>query len=74
MQIQWKWEYEQEKAWSDLKRLISSKPVLQYHDVKKPLKISRDASKNGLGCVLLTCDTSDEQNWLPVAYASSQEL
>ena len=38
-------------------------PVLQYYDINKPVTLSVDASKSGLGAVHL-------QNGLPVAYAS----
>jgi hypothetical protein len=68
--IQWKWEHEQEKSWIDLKTMISSQPVLQYYDVTKPVKISTDASQKRLGSVLLQSDSLDDENWLPVAYAS----
>ena len=41
--------------------------MLRFYDPKKPIKLSADASKNGLGAVLL----QQYQNaWAPVAYAS----
>ncbi|CAH2208589.1 jg79 [Pararge aegeria aegeria] len=42
---------------------LHSRPVLQYYDVNKPIVISVDASKSGLGACLM-------QNNLPVCYAS----
>ncbi|KAL9951197.1 hypothetical protein ACROYT_G043817 [Oculina patagonica] len=51
----------------DVERLLgmvlTSKPVLSYYDVNKPVKLSVDASQSGLGAVLL----QDNQ---PVACAS----
>jgi hypothetical protein len=43
--------------------MLSSEPVLQYYDCKLPLILSVDASKDGLGAVLL-------QNNLSIIYAS----
>lgn len=57
------WEEQQEKALGEIKKVLTSKPVLRYCDVNKPVKLSVDASQSGLGAVLL----QDNQ---PVAYAS----
>ncbi|PIK58309.1 hypothetical protein BSL78_04815 [Apostichopus japonicus] len=59
----WHWEEEQEKCFNSLKQLITKTPVLQYFDTNKPVTVSVDASKGGVGAVLL-------QNEKPVAYAS----
>ena len=61
--VVWHCGYTQEASFKKLKELVSSTPVLQYFDVKKPVKFSVDASSKGLGAVLL----QDEK---PVAYAS----
>ena len=61
--VQWHWEEQQEKALDEIKKVLTSKPVLCYYDVNKPVKLSVDASQSGLGAVLL----QDNQ---PVAYAS----
>ena len=45
------------------KNLITSAPVLAFYDVSKPVKLSVDASQEGLGAVLI-------QSERPVAYAS----
>ena len=62
-EVQWHWEEQQEKALNEIKKVLTSKPVLSYYDVNKPVKLSVDASQSGLGAVLL----QDNQ---PVAYAS----
>ena len=61
--VAWHWTETQQESFNTLKRLITQAPVLRYFDVHKPVKISVDASSQGLGAVLL----QDEQ---PVAYAS----
>lgn len=61
--IEWHWNTEHEKAFNDLKKCLLSVPVLQYYSLTKPIVISVDACKNGLGACLL-------QDNLPVCYAS----
>ncbi|XP_048255270.1 uncharacterized protein K02A2.6-like [Haliotis rufescens] len=63
----WSWSHEQDKSWEELRNLISQRPVLQFYDTKKPIKVSTDASKHGLGAILLQ---QHEDAWMPVAYAS----
>ncbi|CAB3980369.1 dynein heavy chain axonemal [Paramuricea clavata] len=65
--VLWMWNNKQEKAWKELKELVSSEPVLKFYDPNKPIKISTDASRSGLGAVL---QQLHGENWLPVAYAS----
>lgn len=55
-----KWEFEQQKSFDMLKKVLSKKPVLQFFDVKKPILITVDSSQNGLGVAIL-------QDNLPVA-------
>ena len=62
--VEFRWEQEQQLAFKELKRIITSNPVLQYYNPALPIVIQCDASsKVGLGCCLL-------QNNLPVSYAS----
>ena len=61
--ILWHWRPEQDNAYRELKRLITEAPVLQYFDANKQITLSSDASKDGVGAVLLQDDK-------PVAYAS----
>lgn len=57
------WQENQECAFNRLKQLISEKPQLNYFDPEQQVTISVDASKNGLGAVLM-------QNQKPCAYVS----
>ena len=43
-EVQWHWEEPQEKALNEINNVLSSKPVLRYYDVDKPVKLSVDAS------------------------------
>lgn len=52
--IEFKWTSKHEKEWIDLKASLTTEPVLTFFDSAKTLKISTDASKDGLGAVLVT--------------------
>ncbi|XP_045034359.1 uncharacterized protein LOC123475560 [Daphnia magna] len=60
----WIWEQPQQIALSQLKRALSSLPVLRLFDHSLPLVVSVDASSIGIGAVLL----QDNQ---PIAYSST---
>jgi len=57
------WESSQQAAFEAIKKEITSTPVLAYFDQSKASTIQSDASKKGLGAVLL-------QDGKPVIYAS----
>lgn len=57
------WDAVHDRAFKQIKELITNHPVLTYFDPKKELTLQVDASKSGLGAVLLQHDK-------PVAYAS----
>jgi len=57
------WSHEQQTAFDNLKSVLMQRPILQFFDPKKPIVISVDSSKDGIGAVLL-------QNSHPIAYAS----
>ena len=57
------WSHTQQSAFNKIKSILSKSPVLTYYDVTKPVVVSCDASKSGLGAVLMQEDK-------PVAYAS----
>ncbi|XP_053326251.1 uncharacterized protein K02A2.6-like [Spea bombifrons] len=63
----WNWNHEQETAWQHLKEVLTHEPVLKFYDPAKAIKISSDASQNGIGAVLLQ---DHDSTWQPVAYAS----
>lgn len=60
---EWQWTANHDKAFESLKESLMSSPTLRFFDVKKGATIECDASKDGLGAVLL-------QDGQPVAYAS----
>ena len=61
--VEWQWKAEHQQAFNTMKTMLTEAPVLRYYDVKLPVTLSVDASKSGLGAVLL-------QELKPVAYAS----
>ena len=56
--VEFQWE-----AFQKINEILTEAPVLAYYDVKKPVTVTCDASKSGLGVTLL-------QDAKPVAYAS----
>ena len=63
----WEWTDEHSKQFPDLQLLVTDSPVLKYFNQNLPTKVSIDASKAGLGAVLLQLHHHD---WHPIAYAS----
>ena len=59
----WSWGTEQREAFEEIKRIMTTTPVLKYYDVTEPVTLSVDASSKGLGAGML-------QNGQPVAYAT----
>ena len=59
----WTWESEEQTAFEKTKTILTTLPVLTYFDKDKEHIIQTDASKTGLGAVLL-------QEGQPVVYAS----
>jgi hypothetical protein len=57
------WIEECEAAFRNLRELLTTTPVLAQPDIEKPFEVFCDASKNGLGCVLI-------QDGKVIAYAS----
>ena len=62
---EYEWSYEQDQAFQEIKAILTKDggPVLRLFDVRKPVRISYDASPTGLGAVLL-------KGVFQVAYAS----
>lgn len=65
--IQWTWGDAQESAFIQLKKKLSSPPVLAHYNPDRPTKVSADASSYGLGAVLLQ---QQDGEWRPIFYAS----
>ena len=61
--VEWAWESEQQNAFEAIKQVITTLPVLTYFDKTKKHMVQCDASKKGLGAVLL-------QESKPVMYVS----
>ena len=61
------WKQEEQNCFEELKKVLTSRPVLKFYDPDRDIRISSDASKSGLGAVLLQ---KHDDKWLPVAYAS----
>ena len=72
------WTTEHDKAFQNLKDMVSEDCLIQFYNPHKPLFIECDASKQGIGCVMLqpddniAADMNDSipSNLQPVAYAS----
>jgi glutaredoxin-related protein len=47
------WSEACEKSFQELKRRLTTAPVLTLPDIKKDFVVYRDASRQGLGCVLM---------------------
>ena len=60
---EWHWSDKEQKSLDAIKKVLTSNPVLQYYDVKKPVVLTVDSSSHGLGAALI-------QNDSVVAYAS----
>ena len=61
--VTFEWGSPQDRAFQKIKEILSAAPVLAFYDVTKPVVITCDASKSGLGAALL-------QKNKPIAYAS----
>jgi hypothetical protein len=59
------WTPRHEASFQELKKILTTTPVLTMPDMEKPFSIYCDASGQGLGCVLM-------QDGHVVAYASRQ--
>ena len=65
--LTFKWEENQQVAFEDLKKALSSPPVLEYPDFSKKFILTTDASDYALGTVLSQGKLGEEH---PLAYMS----
>lgn len=63
LDTEWKWLDAHQREFEDLKEILCKGTSLRIFDPKLPLIMQTDASKDGLGCVLM-------QNDQPIAFAS----
>lgn len=61
-----KWTEACQSSFEEIKRILCSKPILQYPDFEKEFHLFTDASNTALGAVLT--QLSDDNTPLPVAY------
>ena len=61
--VEFTWDEQQNAAMENVKKLISSQPVLSFFDPKKEIILEVDASKSGLGATV-------KQEGKPIAFAS----
>ena len=61
------WTNKQQEAFDELKKAITTAPVVRYPDFEKPFLLYTDASLTGLGAVLAQKEGKEEY---VIAYAS----
>ena len=66
--VSWFWGSAQADAAAQIKRLLTTAPILRSYDVKQPVSLEVDASGNGLGAVVLQPD--DQGRLCPVVFLS----
>jgi len=64
----WKWKGEQEEAFTKLKRIFTTEPVLAAPDLDKEMRVKADASDYAMGEVLLV--KGEDGKWRLVAFIS----
>ena len=64
----WKWGTAQEKAFEEIKKVLTEAPLLVHYEEKRPLILTCDASPYGVGCILSQPDEKGRD--CPVEYHS----
>lgn len=67
---EWVWGVDQEHAFAEIKRILTSRPVLAIYRPDAETELHTDASKLGLGAILLQKQSSNKLH--PVTYFSRQ--
>ena len=61
--VPWVWTHEHDKAFDQVKQMVTTTPLLKYYDPREELTIQCDSSESGLGAALT-------QKGQPIAFAS----
>ena len=61
--VVWMWQEQQEKAFKEVKQIVTVQPVLKYYSLSEEVTLQCDASEKGLGATIL-------QQGQPIAFAS----
>lgn len=64
----WKWDTEQQQAFDELKRRVTSSPILRFPNEDKAFRVEADSSDYATGAVL--SQLADDDKWHPVAFLS----
>ena len=64
----WTWSHAHDDAFQNVKECLTTPPVLAFYDVNRKTKVCSDASKYGIGGVIL--QEQDNRLWKPIAYFS----
>lgn len=64
----WSWKEEQQNAFDQIKKVITSSPILVHPDPSKPFMVECDASDYAIGAVLSQKQSDDK--WHPIAFYS----
>lgn len=67
---EWQWEKEQQKAFDEMKKLLTTAPILQQAEEAMPFTIRTDASGYAIGAVL---SQGEKENEHPIEYAKPSQ-
>jgi hypothetical protein len=65
--VPFEWTNEHQKSFDELKRILSTEPLLIYPDFSQPFIVECDASTKAIGAVLSQLYNGEER---PIAYCS----